>query len=195
MGRIITMVALISIVDWAIEQACSLLEPLEQRWMHVQGVAKKAKQVSTILDKDDQEILIAVAYLHDIGYAPSLQKTGFHPLDVAYYLQGLKEDRLASLVAYHSGAQFEARLRGLTLELNQFCREQSIVADALDYCDMTTNSTGLQVTFQERIDDIFSRYDKTHIVNKAIHQAIPSLSLAVERTKEAFYKHDTPTNN
>jgi len=189
------MVALISIVDWAIEQAYSLLEPLEQRWMHVQGVAEKAKQVSTILGKDDQEILIAVAYLHDIGYAPSLQKTGFHPLDGAYYLQGLKEDRLASLVAYHSGAQFEAQLRGLTPELNQFHREQSIITDALDYCDMTTNSTGLQVTFRERIDDIFSRYDNTHIVNNAIHQAIPSLSLAVEHTKEALYKHDILTND
>ena len=183
------MMTLTSIVDWASEQSFSLLKPLEQRWMHTQGVVKKAYWVSAILNKDDRSILIAAAYLHDIGYAPSTQKTGFHPLDGAYYLQFQEKSRLASLVAYHSEAQFEARLRGLETELNQFHREQSIIADALTYCDMTTSSTGSQVTFQERIDDIFSRYDETHIVNKAIHQAMPSLSLAVKQIEQALYKH------
>lgn len=184
-----------NLINWTSGQAKLLISPLGNRWLHVQGVVKRAELVSIILPGPECSLLIAAAYLHDIGYAPSLQKTGFHPLDGAYYLQGLKENRLASLVAYHSGAQFEAQLRGLTPELNQFRQEQSIVADTLDYCDMTTNSTGLQVTFQERIDDIFSRYDKTHIVNKAIHQAILSLSLAVERTKELLYKHGISTDD
>jgi len=49
---------------------------------------------------------------------------------------------------------------------------------------MTTGPTGLQVTFEERIDDILHCYDETDIVAKAIRQAAPSLALAVERTQE-----------
>jgi hypothetical protein len=29
----------------------------------------------------DRPVLIAAAWLHDIGYAPGLPETGFHPLD------------------------------------------------------------------------------------------------------------------
>lgn len=183
------------IVDWAMDQAKLFISPLGNRWLHVQGVVKRAECVSTILIDTERSLLIAAAYLHDIAYAPPLKKTGFHPLDGAYYLQSQNQKRLASLVAYHSGAQFEAQLRGLMPELNTFSREQSLLSDALDYCDMTTSPTGLQVTFQERIDDIFSRYDDTHIVNKAIHQALPFLSLAIEHTKEALYKHGISTRN
>ena len=31
--------------------------------------------------------LVAAAWLHDIGYAPELVETGFHPLDGARYLR------------------------------------------------------------------------------------------------------------
>jgi putative nucleotidyltransferase with HDIG domain len=52
--------------------------------------------------------------LHDIGYAPSLVATGFHPVDGARFLraQGTPEV-VVSLVAHHSGAVFEAEQRGL----------------------------------------------------------------------------------
>jgi len=100
----------------------------------------------------------------------------------------LQYDRLACLVAYHSGAEYEAHLRGLTPQLLQFPREYSMIADALTYSDMTTNSIGEQVTFQERIADIFRRYDELHIVHRAIRQALPSLSAAVERTEELLRK-------
>ena len=58
--------------------------------------------------------------------------------------------------------------------------------DALTYCDMTTGPTGLQITFEERIDDILLRYDETDIVAKAIHQAIPALALSDKRIQEAL---------
>jgi hypothetical protein len=161
------------------------------RWSHVQGVVERARWVGSIFDETDRSYLIAAAYLHDIGYAPSLQRTGFHPLDGAYYLQSFQQDRLVSLVAYHSGAQFEAHLRGLTPELLRFPREYSALDDALTYCDMIANSTGSQVTFEQRIADIFQRYDETHIVYKAIQQAVPSLSAAVRRIEQELMKHST----
>lgn len=175
-----------SITEWAFYQSSSLLASSGNRWLHVQGVVQRAKQVGSLFDEDDRSLLVAAAWVHDIGYAPTLAQTGFHPLDGANYLQQQGEDRLASLTAYHSEAQFEAHLRGLSSELAKYPREHSKIADALTYCDMTTNSTGRQVTFQERLHDIFARYDEAHIVHQAIQQAMPSLSLAIERTRHYY---------
>lgn len=179
-----------NLIEWAEEQALTLLSPLGNRWLHVQGVAEKARNVSKAFNEKDGIYLVAAAYLHDIGYAPSLKKTGFHPLDGACYLQSCGKGRLASLVAHHSEAQFEAHLRGLLSELDAFPRLCSPLSDALTYCDITTSPIGQAITFQERITDIFSRYDETDIVSQAIHQALPSLSLAVERTQRKLDKHN-----
>ena len=172
-----------NLVTWAKEQAETLLSPLGDRWLHVQGVAEKAHSVSKAFNGSDGTYLIAAAYLHDIGYAPSLKKTGFHPIDGACYLQSCGQGHLASLVAHHSEAQFEAHLRGLLSELDTFPRQCSPLSDALTYCDITTSPIGQSIAFQERITDIFRRYGETDIVSQAIQQAIPSLSLAVERTQ------------
>ncbi len=170
-------------IEWAAEQAATLLMPLGNRWLHTLGVVARAREVEKAFNESDQEALIAAAYIHDIGYAPSLTVTGFHPIDGAYYLLEHDQSRLASLVAYHSGAQFEARLRGLSETLKMIPRECSIVADALTFCDMTTGQTGLRISFEERLADIFQRYDKAHIVNQAIHQEQPSLKQAISRAQ------------
>ena len=118
----------------------------------------------------------------------TLQKTGLHPIDGACYLKSHNQNRLASLVAYHSGAQFEAKLRGLSEELKQFPYEYSLISDALTFCDMTTNPTGKQVSFQERIEDIFNRYDETHIVFQALQLAKPVWKQTIDRVQEALHK-------
>lgn len=173
-----------NLVEWAEEQASTLLSPLGNRWLHVQGVAEKARNVSKAFNESDGTYLIAAAYLHDIGYVPSLKKTGFHPLDGAYYLRSHRKNRLAALVAHHSEAQFEAHLRGLLSELDTFPRQCSSISYALTYCDMTTNPVGLNITFQGRILDILSRYGETDIVSTAIKESTPSLCLAIKRTQE-----------
>jgi len=178
-----------NLVEWAEAQASTLLSPLGNRWLHVQGVAEKARHISKTFNERDGTYLIAAAYLHDIGYAPSLKKTGFHPLDGAYYLRSHRKNRLACLVAHHSEAQFEAHLRELLFELDTFPRQCSPISDALTYCDITTSPIGRDIIFQERITDIFSRYGETDIVSQAIRQAIPSLSLAVERTQRKVDKY------
>src|SRR5437763_15650935 len=126
-----------SLVQWAAERAASLLSPLGNRWLHVQGVVERARQVGEAFNENDRCCLIAAAYLHDIGYAPVLKQTGFHPIDGARYLRSLGYERLASLVAHHSVSRFEAQLRGYETELAEFPRERSAVADALTYCDIT----------------------------------------------------------
>jgi hypothetical protein len=58
-----------------------LARALPRRWRHVQSVAVRAGRVAKALSLPDD--LVAAAWLHDIGYAPELAQTGFHPLDGA----------------------------------------------------------------------------------------------------------------
>ena len=52
-------------------------------------------------------------WLHDVGYSPDVRVTGFHALDGAVYLRDLGlPPEVVSLVAYHTGAEFEAEERG-----------------------------------------------------------------------------------
>jgi HD domain len=108
-----------------------LLADLGLRWLHVRGVARQAQRVSQALDRVDRPYLVAAAWLHDIGYAPGLPATAFHPLDGARHVRFLGQERLARLVAYHSSARWEAEDLGLADELAAFPREDSATSDAL----------------------------------------------------------------
>src|SRR5436305_3071589 len=177
------------LIQWAAHCATSLLSPLGNRWLHVQGVVERAKEVGGILSQYDRPYLIAAAYLHDIGYAPELQKTGFHPLDGALYLRSLGKERLASLVAHHSEARFEARLRGCEAELASFPRERSAVADALTYCDLTTDPMGECISLKERAKEVSARYGESDVVAQALRLSIPYVGLAIARTERRLRLH------
>src|SRR5437660_1944657 len=123
------MMAESSLLAWAGEQARALLSPLGERWLHTKGVVERAQEVGKAFNEEDRVLLMAAAYLHDIGYAPSLHRTNFHPLDGAHYLLAHHQHRLASLVAYHSEAQYEAHLRDLSTELEKIPQEHSSLAD------------------------------------------------------------------
>jgi len=89
---------------------------LSRRWTHTRSVARRARRVADSLDLPDD--LVCAAWVHDIGYAPALVDTGFHPLDGARYLRrGGVDEAVISLVAYHSCALIEAKVRGLDVEL------------------------------------------------------------------------------
>jgi hypothetical protein len=180
--------------EWAAAEAESLLSPLGDRWKHVRAVGECAREVSAVLDQEDRRYLVAAAYLHDIGYAPDLQRTGLHQLDGARYLRSLGAERLARLVAHHSEARFEIRLRGFGSELAAYKREESWVSDALTYCDLTTGPTGLPMTFQDRIAEVEQRYGDGEIVD-ALRQATPYLAGAIERTKDRLRQHRMRTRS
>ena len=95
-------------VGGAMELAeAKLAASLPRRWRHVRSVARRARWAAKQLSLSDA--LVAAAWLHDIGYAPGLVGTGFHPLDGARYLRRMEVDgQVVSLVAYHSCAQIEA---------------------------------------------------------------------------------------
>lgn len=131
-----------------------LAGPLPRRWRHVRSVARRARWVVGKLCLSDD--LVAAAWLHDIGYAPDLAETGFHPLDGARYLRRAGVDEgVVSLVAYHSCAQIEADVRGLGVVLaSDFSRGDPLLADALCYCDMTTGPDGDYVRPADRLVEI-----------------------------------------
>jgi HD superfamily phosphodiesterase len=172
--------------DWAASYAEDLLSPLGDRWLHVQGVARHAQRVASILPADERNDLLAAAYLHDLGYAPSLVQTGLHPLDGARHIRALGLERLAGLVAYHSGARAEAELRGLAAELAEFEDEASATSMALTYCDMTTGAAGERVTLAERLADIERRYGADHVVTRSVHQARPELERCVRHVQASL---------
>jgi hypothetical protein len=169
-----------------------LLADRGARWHHVRGVARQAHRVSKTLHEDDRPYLVAAAWLHDIGYAPTLAATAFHPLDGARHLRALGQERLAGLVAYHSSARWEAEALGLSDHLAGFPREDSATADALTYCDMTTSPAGQPITLADRLAEITQRYGTEHLVVRCLQRAHDHLAGAVHRTEKRLRAGGVP---
>lgn len=157
-----------------------LADSLPTRWMHTQGVAGQARAVGPLLGWDT-DLIESAAWLHDIGYAPALAASRFHPLDGARYLRDVEhaDPCLCLLVANHTGALGEARERGLADVLRaEFPvrgeAEIGLVA-AVTYCDLTTGPQGERLTPQERLDEILSRYPPDGPVHRAIQASAPGL--------------------
>jgi putative nucleotidyltransferase with HDIG domain len=136
-----------------------LLDQLPDRWRHTVAVASRAGQLAVTVDPVDRWVLVAAAWLHDIGYSALARDTGFHPLDGAAFLeQNGWPDRVAGLVAYHSGADFLAGAHGLTEQLARFSHERSAVADALTYADQTTGPHGEPMAINDRRAEALARH-------------------------------------
>jgi hypothetical protein len=173
------------LVAWAFELAEEKLAGvLPRRWAHVQGVSRHARVLTPLFSADDCELLVSAALLHDIGYAPELVDTGFHPLDGARYLREVGgTDRLVNLVAHHSCATLEAELRGLSDELAEFEDERTALRDALWWADMTTTPDGGETTAVERVAEIQTRYGPDDLVSCFVRRAWDDLNAAAERTQ------------
>jgi putative nucleotidyltransferase with HDIG domain len=183
-GSVLRRLSVVIMVSEAREMArCVLAEALPRRWEHVQGVAGKAERVSASLELSG-DVLVSAAWLHDIGYAPELLATGFHPLDGARYLAGLgAPERVVNLVARHSNAILEAELRGIGALVAVFPDEGGALRDALWYCDLTTSPDGQPVSAADRMSEIKERYGPGTIVTRFITDGAPELLAAVERTE------------
>ena len=170
---------------WAYEVAeLKLSESLPRRWSHVQGVARQARSLRSVVGCE-ADLLETAAILHDVGYAPDIAYKGFHPLDGANFLSVVgAPERLVNLVAHHSYAALEAELRGLSGELAEYRDEEGVIRDALWYCDLTTTPDGEEVDARERIAEIQERYGPGELVTEFITSAAPELLAAVDRTKE-----------
>ncbi|SHN36631.1 hypothetical protein SAMN05216268_1801 [Streptomyces yunnanensis] len=132
---------------------------------------------------------MAAATLHDVGYAPRLAATGFHPLDGARFLRDEHDadERLARLVANHSFALLEAEERALreALEAEFPLLEERLLVDARVSCGMTTTPDGESTTARDRMAEIVGRYGGDSVVG-GIRRASPEILAAVERVVAAL---------
>jgi len=151
---------------------------LPRRWRHVQEVARRAAWAADRLSLPGE--LVAAAW-----YAPGLAVTGFHPLDGARFLRRAGADRqVVSLVAYHSCAQIEADIRGLTSVLAaEFAPADPVLADVLLWCDMTTGPDGDHVSPADRLAEIRRRYGPGHEVTRFAELAAAEILAAAGRVE------------
>lgn len=172
------------LTDAASGVAREMLSALGDRWLHTRAVAARAEAIAGTVTLEDRDLLVAAAWLHDVGYALPLVETGFHPLDGARFLATHGFDqRLCALVAQHSGARFEAAERGLTDQLAEYELEDSPVMDALVVADFTTGPQGQALTYNERIAEILRRYSPDSVVHRAISIASDELAIHVDRVE------------
>src|SRR5262245_2028056 len=70
-----------ALTETAEDLAHRLFAPRERRLRHSRGVVLRASTLAVLFDERVMDVLLAAAWLHDIGYARKARKTGFHPLD------------------------------------------------------------------------------------------------------------------
>lgn len=173
---------------WAWRTAERLLAAeLPRRWAHSRGVAQQAARIAAAFPAEDRELLVAAAWLHDIGYASALHDTGMHQIDGARYLarRGVPW-RVCALVAHHAGAAAVADLVDLGEQLSVFADEQTPIRDALWYADMTTSPDGTQVTFDDRMAELRRRRGPDDPVIRALNVNGTERAAAVDRTESAL---------
>ncbi|TNM70289.1 HD domain-containing protein [Streptomyces sp. NP160] len=190
-GELHTVALEDELVEQARELAARLLATVDddgRRWRHTQAVAERAAEGAAAVAPEQVNLLLAAAWLHDVGYAPALVQTGFHPVDGALHLQrSLWPPALVGLVAHHSGARLVAGVRQLGHLLDPFSRPgywSGPVADALTWADQTTAPDGRRVTVHERIAEVLERHGPTSAQVRCHAQRGPLLIGAVRATED-----------
>lgn len=170
--------------------AHTVLTPLDDgglRWRHTVAVAARAAEAARIVPLQQIPTLLAAAWLHDIGYSPSLDRHGFHPVDGAVHIcDHLGWPTVAGLVAHHSGARFIAGGRGLSPLMAPFASHRSWtgpLADALTWADQTTGPDGRTVTLEERLREMLLRHGPDSPNARCNGVRAPALVVAVNATE------------
>lgn len=162
--------------------AAEYLSTLGRRWRHVQQVGSVAE--SFVAAGKVSEVVAVAAWLHDIGYAAALARTGFHPLDGGRFLQARgASDEIVGLVGYHTGAMFEADERGLLAELQTLPKPDQDDQDLLTYFDLSVGPDGTVVDPKARVEEILTRYAPGHPVHKAVARSQSHLLRVAERAE------------
>lgn len=174
-----------SVVERARLAALEMLTELPSRQAHVAGVAAVAGDVVARLRLANGELLVAAAWLHDVGYAGPIAWTGFHPVDGALWVQDQNfPAEVASLVAYHTGAEVEAEERGLSSALTQFAQPDPILLDVLTFSDLSVGPEGELVETEARVREILSRYPEGHPVHRSVSRSAPGLLATAGRVSD-----------
>lgn len=186
-----TLARMIPTISWAACLAEALLADVGDRWPHVQGVARRATEISAVVPVADRAYLVAGAYVHDIGYSPALRKvagctssTGRVPAWARARASGETGRQL------FGGAEIEVRGAGHLLTC--FEPDDAALQDALTHCDITTSPTGMPTTLAERLAEIEARYGASRDpaarqILTALGRSRPHVEVAVQRTERRIH--------
>lgn len=159
MGGADTDAGAVPTAEGAAELARRLLADQGTRLAHVLTAGHVAARLAHLFEVEEASLLVAAATVHDIGYAPRLARTGFHPLDGALHLREAGyASRLASLVANHSLARLTVPDELRDLLHAEFPAEEGLLPDALAYSDMHSAPDGRLIHTEQRLADIAARH-------------------------------------
>lgn len=162
--------------------AKDLVGGIRPRWAHVRAAGRTAEQL--VERAGLPERVVVAVWLHDVGYGSAIRETGFHPLDGARHLERMGIDaEVVRLVAWHTGAGFEAKQRGLIDDLASFELPAEVELDALTMVDLGTGPDGTAVLDSRRIAEILSRYEDGDPVHEAVARSTPFLLASSARAK------------
>ena len=152
----------------------------DDRRAHSLAVGRKAEIAAAGIAPALRGDLTVAAVLHDIGYGHV--ETGFHPLDGARFLarQGFSLV-VCNLVVHHSASTYEAEESGFDLPVYADFAVHQDLSEAhavLWWADMTTWPQGQEVTVEDRLDEICSRYGPGDVITRSIGRARPVLLAA-----------------
>ncbi|MGO4363337.1 HD domain-containing protein [Terrabacter sp. RAF57] len=164
------------------ELAARHLAELGSRWAHVQAVGRLADSLAAS-GKVSRDVAMA-AWLHDLGYAPALVRTRFHPLDGAVFLQEISAPaNVVALVAHHTGAEYEATQRGLSQALATLPKPDPMDAESLLLLDLVIGPDGSPTTPSSRLREVLERYPTDDPVHRAVAASTSTLLAGAERAR------------
>lgn len=172
--------------EWALGVAQSLLaKPLPKRWAQAQAAAEKAGTYAAIVP-GEEEVLVSIAALHNVGFTEEARDTGFSTLDGALYLRKISADeRLVDLLAHILVGSVEAELRGLGDRWAEFGPdEKTPLRDAFWTICLTTGPNGEEMTAAERCDEWLVRYAHLDYMDEYLERCRGELQDAEARTRE-----------
>lgn len=166
----------------ASDLAAHHLADMGSRWAHVQAVGRLADALAA--QGRVSSDVAAAAWLHDVGYAPELAYTGFHPLDGARFLQGVSvQANVVALVAHHTGAAYEAAERGLSGALAALPAPNPTDLQDLNLLDLVIGPGGSPTSPSSRLSEVLERYPADDPVHRAVTISRPVLLAGAERAR------------
>lgn len=179
------------LANHAQQLACTHLIDHPRWWAHTQAVAAQTATVASILAPESQHLLVAAAWLHDIGKATTLAHNDFHAVDGAEFARSQTfPETVVELVAHHSGAWSEAIERGLVTELSRYLVPPQAFLDIITYADLITDPDGQPTTVWARLTDIKRRYPADHPTLRATVRAAPTLVASAQRVRQRLAAYD-----
>lgn len=134
---------------------------------HSKGVGSRAAEMASRIPEVDEKMLKIAGLLHDIGKGNCMgdesdEALDDHALESGRILRELGEEKLARICERHSASELAEN------GLEDYSLEEKI----LILSDMQTMG-GKQVSMEERLDDLFSRYsDKPHYI-ESLRKSLP----------------------